>query len=273
MDEATMSEKDQRRGSTTHGYFDGTADTYSRFDSRRFGNLPFRCTEEKNPGTLDPRQEYNDWSKLETTADQLRVEDVLLKFIDKDSKLLHVGVGNSRLAIRFAPLVAEIIGMTISPSELRHGQALGISNYQVLLWNKYCEWESGAIKFDAIIDNNPSTYGCCFHHLMKMFSWYAAALNSGGTIFTDSMGLEHQGFFEGGRRLYGLDYGAWAESGAFFGLTAVDVNGAVYALTKSPQSERIRALRAGSSISRVLKGIAGFGRLAKRRAVMHLRGK
>jgi hypothetical protein len=240
---------------------------FLRVYTRSFDNMLLRCSNDETPGVSDNRDMYKDYSAKETTPGQLGIEEVLLNFLNKDSKVLHVGVGNSKLAVRFAPLVAEIIGMTISPSELQHGLGLGISNYQVLLWNKYREWESGATKFDAIIDNNPGTFACCFHHMTQMFAWYAAALDEDGAIFTEAIGLEHTLH----ESQLSLNYRALAELGRYFGLRAVDIDGNVYALAKNPNSRQMQALREGFGTSRVFKRLTGFCRHSKRKAVTLLK--
>jgi len=242
-----------------------TAQTYSGIDMRYFSNMIPRCANDESPGVVETRLAYMDWSVEETTPDQRRVENVLAGFVNSGSRVLHVGMGNSRLAVRFAPLVEEIVGMTVTPSELQLAQSLAIGNYRPLLWNKYCEWHDEGAKFDAIVDNNPSTYACCFHHMMKMFAWYVSSLDQEGAILTDVAGLGHEIPGDGRFGQYELNYTALKEVGIFFGLHAVDVDGSVYLLTRSPDSERIKALRKGLGTSRFFNGVHGYLRHARRK--------
>jgi hypothetical protein len=211
-------------------------------ESLRFGNLPLRCSEHKYPGIADQKG-WTDWSNHETTPDQLRIEKHLLNFVNKSSRILHVGVGNSKLAIRFAPLVKNIVGMTIVPAEVRLGQSLAIENYQVLLWNKYHKWHDGhGSRFDAIVDNNPSTFACCVYHMMEMFTWYAESLEPSGAIFTDRTGLEQVLKHTERTESDTLNFDSWAMIGRCFGLHAVDIDGSVFVLTQNISSDRIKKL-------------------------------
>jgi hypothetical protein len=77
---------------------------------------------------------------------------------------------------------------------LRHGrewiERSGTANYRVLLHNKYLGREGMTDeRFDFIVDNNPSTFGCCLTHFARMMEFYAGALAPGGQIVTDRLGL------------------------------------------------------------------------------------
>jgi hypothetical protein len=213
--------------------------------SRRL-KMPLRCEQDDRPGISDDRAEYKDWSNRESTPDQRRIEMHLYNFVNEHSQILHVGIGNSKLAIRFSPLVNRIVGMTVSESELRFSQSLGIKNYEVLLWNKYDKWRSGGqATFDVLVDNNPSTYACCIHHMTKMFAWYASVLHPNGAIFTDRIGLKHAL-----RENRSLNFSTWVSIGRHFGLQATNVDGNVYLLTRNASSDRIKLLQQGHYLSR-----------------------
>src|ERR1700756_2632091 len=76
---------------------------------RTFHRMPLRCSNDNNPGIFDDREPYKDYSGKETTPGQLRIEQHLLKFLNRTSNVLHVGVGNSKFAARFATLANQIV--------------------------------------------------------------------------------------------------------------------------------------------------------------------
>lgn len=142
------------------------------------------------PGVGHGNERVMDLSKRETTPDQQRIEAVLETWVKPGTRILHVGVGNSSLGMRFAPRVACILGLTVSIAEKRHGDALAIPGYRIALVNKYSN-ELSAIDgpFDIIIDNNPSSFGCCVRHFEAMLVNYARLLVPGGAMLTDRVGM------------------------------------------------------------------------------------
>jgi len=80
--------------------------------------------------------------------------------------MLHVGVGNSKLAQRFASRARRLDGLTVHQNEKTHADALGIPNYTVYVLNKYSpEFVSVLTKpYDVIIDNNLASFACCQYH-------------------------------------------------------------------------------------------------------------
>ncbi|MCX7177133.1 MAG: hypothetical protein NT159_25080 [Proteobacteria bacterium] len=213
------------------------------FPEPRFQGLLGDCGEEEQPG-IEDLKEWRDWSQIKTSRDQLRIERRLLDFVNSDSRILHVGIGNSRLAKRFAHRVRGIVGMSVSPAEIARGQALAISNYEVLQWNKYRYWNDPSGEgFDAIVDNNPTGFACCLKHLSTMLAWYADALRPQGAIFTDRVGLGWVVSTPGvDRRWRGFDLEDCAVMGARLGLHAIDIDGSVYALVKKAGRGRIGQL-------------------------------
>ena len=159
----------------------------------RFRGLPLECGKPDDPG-IEERGEWSDWADHKTTPDQLRIEDYLDGFDLTGRTILHVGCGNSGLAARFAGRARRIVGTTVTPGELSYAQgwieSSDVRNYQVLLHNKYLGREGvGDETFDFIIDNNPSTFGCCLTHFSRMMEFYAGALAPGGQIVTERVGL------------------------------------------------------------------------------------
>src|SRR5437773_10864973 len=72
-----------------------------------------------------------DWTQQETTRDQVRIEAVLDTMAVTGASILHVGVGNSGLAQRFASRARRIDGLTVHQNEKTYADALKITNYTV----------------------------------------------------------------------------------------------------------------------------------------------
>ena len=157
--------------------------------SHAFSHLPFDCGSQANPGITDT-EEWRDWTARKTTPDQLRIEDYLSGFDLAGKRILHVGVGNSGLAERFAGRAEEIFGTTVVDAEADHGNGLALCNYRVIVHNKY----SGAgaavpSGFHFIVDNNPTTFCCCVRHLAAVLDFYRSHLAKGGQVLSDRAGL------------------------------------------------------------------------------------
>ena len=139
-------------------------------------------------GRHNPR--VMDLSQRATTEDQQRIEDALQHTLSSDQRLLHVGVGNSSLAARFASRIHQIVGTTLSEAERRHALSLQIENYRVEMLNKYApEMASLAGPFDVLVDNNPASFCCCVRHFETMLTSYAQLIRPGGIMVTDREGM------------------------------------------------------------------------------------
>ena len=130
----------------------------------------------------------------ESTPDQKRIEDVLWSMVKSDATILHVGIGNSSLAIRFYPFVNTVHGVTIGQRERNYAASLALPHYQTWRVNKYhsrlldaLEW----VPYSFIIDNNLGSYCCCQRHFHCLMNNYALMLKNGGMILTDKAGLAH----------------------------------------------------------------------------------
>jgi len=128
---------------------------------RRFPDLPLDCGNPGNPGvrySIDLR----DWSAKATTPDQKRIEHYIDRYDLRRKRVLHIGIGNSGLAQRFARRVKEIVGTTIDEPEMAVARSLAIPNYRFVLHNKY-SGDDAAVEgtFDFILDNNPTSPCCC----------------------------------------------------------------------------------------------------------------
>jgi hypothetical protein len=133
-----------------------------------------------------------DWTHQETTRDQVRIEAVLDTMGVTGTSMLHVGVGNSKLAQRFARQARRLDGLTVHQNEKIQADALGIPNYTVYVLNKYSP-EFGSVltkPYDFIIDNNLASFACCQYHFAVMCANYLRALTSHGQILTCQIGMD-----------------------------------------------------------------------------------
>jgi hypothetical protein len=216
----------------------------------RFAATPFDCTRD-TPG-IDEMPEWRDWSEIETTADQRRIESAL-EGLDVDGrKILHIGVGNSKLAQRFASRAAYILGTTICEAEHRRAESLRIPNYDVVVHNKYAKdrVRGRTTTFDFIIDNNPTTFCCCWMHLVIMMEHYAGLLSPTGRILTDKVGLSWVTSDPTANPRWSCSYEDWQAIGRPFNLEAGQLNDDVYTL--SPRSTLRRVTRYPSRWARYL---------------------
>jgi hypothetical protein len=160
-------------------------------ETRTAATAPIFCGNPEQPGVTQIREAL-DWTHQETTRDQAHIEAVLETLVAPDAWLLHVGVGNSQLAQRFASRVRRIDGLTMSPQEQAHAEALGLPNYTVYVLNKYSP-ACGAVlvqPYDVIIDNNLVSFACCQVHFSGMLVQYLRALTPHGQILTCQIGMD-----------------------------------------------------------------------------------
>lgn len=201
---------------------------------QRFEGLPLDCGRRDEPGLVE-RGEWSDWTEHGTTPDQLRIEDYLDAFDLAGRTILHVGCGNSGLAARFAGRARKIVGTTVTPGELAHArrwiESSGVGNYRVVLHNKYLGGDGMAGEtFDFIVDNNPSTFGCCLTHFARMMDFYARSLAPGGQILTDRVGLGWSMAHSDPR--WGFDAGDLAAFASLFGLETHEIGANVIVLAR-----------------------------------------
>jgi hypothetical protein len=195
----------------------------------RFPGVPIYCGDEASVG-LDDGDEVGSYALQDTTPDQLRLEDYVQSRCDPRSQILHIGLGNSRLAQRFCNSVLAIVGIAICKSEIDHALSCSIANYLPMLINKYSNTFAGAFgpDFDFVLDNNPTSFCCCYLHFCRMMTTYRRVLRKGGTIVTDRSGLAWVPAEAHPR--WSFDFADWARFGAVLGLSARDVNGDVFTM-------------------------------------------
>lgn len=134
---------------------------------------------------------YTYWENRQTTSDEFEIINILKNSFNLNSKsILHIGIGNSFFAKKFYK--NKIFGITISQKEIDLAKSLGLSNYKVLLCDKYSlnfKEELKNMSFDLIVDTNLKSYSCCevsFNFYMEnLFD----RLNINGTLITSKNGM------------------------------------------------------------------------------------
>jgi hypothetical protein len=159
-------------------------------ETRACASFKEYCGSER-PG-VSSNNEAIDWTRQETTPDQVRIEAVLDTMALTGARILHVGVGNSKLAQRLASRTRSIDGLTVHQSEKIYAEALAIENYKVYLLNKHSREVKLALPhtYDYIIDNNLASFTCCKRHFFAMLENYIAVLRSQGQIMTCQIGMD-----------------------------------------------------------------------------------
>lgn len=192
---------------------------------------PEHCGRVGETGLLADQPRFVDYSTLPTTDDQLRMESAFEGLEWRGRDALHVGVGNSSFATRFAPGMGRVVGLTISAAEVAHAESLGLPNYRVHLVSKY-SWEMRPLlgqSFDFILDNNPNSFACCKFHFHQMVESYCAALKPGGVLLTDQGGMN---WVAGDRRWrFKFEDLQWLER--LFPVRAVRMTQSVYGLVRT----------------------------------------
>jgi hypothetical protein len=196
----------------------------------RFRDLPLDCGNDANPGVQET-EAWREWYNQDTTPDQERIEEYLDKLDLAGLTVLHIGIGNSKFALRFSPRVKTIIGTTISDWEARRGRELDLPNYSPIVHNKYLEQSPPEFRhFDIVIDNNPTTFACCRRHLACMMSNLAVSIVPDGVHVTDRQGLGWVVSAPDANPRWSFDFDDWAALGAAFGLPAARLTDDIYAL-------------------------------------------
>ncbi len=193
-------------------------------------DCPEHCGRLESAGVALDRDELVDYSTIETTPDQLKIEAVLKTLDWKGANILHVGVGNSKFAEDFGPGLNCLDGVTVSVNEKTNADRLGISNYRVYLVSKYDRdlLLTATEKYDFIIDNNLASFACCKFHFHQMMDTYLWLLKPGGQILTDQVGMNW--FFEDPR--WGLTYQDLVGMEKLFPMKVSKLTDTVYSLQR-----------------------------------------
>jgi hypothetical protein len=200
-----------------------------------YEDCPELCGQPDNPGVPLESDRFLDSSRKPTTIDQSRIEDVMETLPPDGLRILHVGVGNSSLARRFASRAAAITGVTLSHNERELSDSLGLPQYKVFLLNKYGrEFPSvtGA-GHHLIVDNNLASFACCKFHFYRMLDNYLGVLETGGIILTDQRGMD----WTAGDARWKLTYSDLETLAQKFTLRASRITEFVYKLTKLAEGD------------------------------------
>jgi hypothetical protein len=189
---------------------------------------PEICGHLQQPGLAHGEAKYIDHADLDTSVDQLAIEEALQGLPWRGRTLLHVGTGNSRLAQRFAGELRLIDGLTVCEREIDRARALGIPNYTVHFLNKYGRDFLVHLRnrYDFVIDNNMASFACCRYHFYRLLDNYLGVLQPGGRILTDQRGMDWTVHDPRWR----LTYQDLCDLGQTFPLTVSRVAETVYAL-------------------------------------------
>jgi hypothetical protein len=158
----------------------------------QYESCPEVCGRMRSPGLALDMPLWVDHTKDETTVDQASIEAEMDKMDLSGKNILHVGVGNSKFASRFAGRVNLIDGLTVSRNEETLADSFGIGNYTVFFLNKYSREFILTIRnrYDFIVDNNLASFACCKFHFHLMLDNYVWSLKPGGQILTDQQGMD-----------------------------------------------------------------------------------
>ena len=137
--------------------------------------------------------EFSYWENREATNDEKYISNYLKdNNLLLDKKILHVGIGNSHIAIN-ATNFMKIEGITLSKNEIDYGKKLNISNYDIYFQNKYSN-ESLFLTtlnyYDIIIDVNLKSFSCCDEAFGNLFKIYSKMLNPKGMLITGREGIK-----------------------------------------------------------------------------------
>lgn len=217
-----------------------TADRVRRLNEL-YPGLPIDCGNSLRPGVVDDSV-WGDYSRYDTTPDQLRIERYLSGQNLQGARVLHVGVGNSNFALRFHRSVASIVGTTMTESERDKALALKVPGYRCLMHNKYLG-DDGYVggDFDFVIENSLTTYACCLTHFTRMMEFYAGALAERGQLVTDLQGLAHLIDLRPELAEFSFSFHDLAQTAPLFGLTAFDIDSSVFVLARcEPPAQNLR---------------------------------
>ncbi len=133
------------------------------------------------------------WEEKLITTDEKNIIEYLEKISNFTSKkILHIGIGNSFFAKKFFRS-NEIIGLSVSNSEINAAKNLEMKNYKTFYCDKYSINFRELLKnltFDYIIDTNLKSYSCCEESFYYYFSNLNKLLKPEGVIITSNKGMK-----------------------------------------------------------------------------------
>jgi hypothetical protein len=190
---------------------------------------PELCGRMDEPGVAVDSPVTIDFANRHTTIDQLAIEEALETMELAGRRILHVGVGNCSLGVRFGRR-AIVDGLTIAENERALAASIPGAYRAVHLLNKYSRDFLRVVgeTYDAIVDNNLAGFACCRFHFYSMLDHYCASLLPGGRILTHQRGM-NWAFADERWKLTWMDL---VGLGAKFPLDAEELGNEVYALRR-----------------------------------------
>jgi SAM-dependent methyltransferase len=166
-----------------------------RFD---IGAARIDCGHEPRVDTHEAADQHASWpvldySECEPTEDQAAINRWLASADLRGRDILHVGTGNSSVARLLAGTARRIESVTVARNEWQHGNALNLRDYRVHLLNKHSQAfaeQFEAASFDAILDNNLASFGCCQRHVERYFETLVRLLKPDGFVLTHWLGMQ-----------------------------------------------------------------------------------
>lgn len=137
-----------------------------------------------------PLGNYSYWENKPQTTDEKEILHFLIKRKILKKNILHVGIGNSEVALQLGKY-NKIVGITISKPEILFAKKKLIKYYKTYLINKYSNKLNilKKFKFDIVIDTNLKSYSCCEKSFKKMFLILSSLLNKNGFLITNKKGM------------------------------------------------------------------------------------
>jgi hypothetical protein len=122
----------------------------------------------------DTDQRRSGLTQQATTRDQVCIEAALDTMAVTGASILHVGVGNSKFAQRFASRARRIAGLRCTrmkrPTQMPWGSL--ITPCMCSISTVRSSSRSSPTRIDFIIDNNLASFACCQQHFAVMFENY-----------------------------------------------------------------------------------------------------
>jgi hypothetical protein len=139
----------------------------------------------------DLRDTNDVWTR-QVSKDQCEINDWLIPQLNKQSKILFVGTGDSSLALKTHDLVECIDGITIIRSEFELGINYNLPNYNLFCLDKHSnDILNLTNKYTFIVDNGLTCYAKDIISFTRMLNNYLTLLEDKGKIISNLAGLSY----------------------------------------------------------------------------------
>ncbi len=141
----------------------------------------------------EPNSVYTDghWTERKVTKDQNAIEEYISSRVTEESKILHVGIGNSNVAKKWPGSVVD--GITVVSGEKTFADSLGLPHYHTRIMDKndVSALKTLPGKYDYILDNDIAAYSCCKRHFFDMLATYTSMLSPRGEILVGAISVTY----------------------------------------------------------------------------------